>query len=53
MFCGAAKQHIRMISERSCDTKDSSNDGEKHLCHHRNTLYFKVQYIKVVNSYFK
>ncbi len=35
-------QHIRMISEGSCDTEDWSNDAENSALHHRNKLYFKV-----------
>ncbi len=35
-------QHIRMISEGSCDTEDWSNDAEKSDLIHRNELYFKV-----------
>ncbi len=34
-------QHIRMISEGSCDTEDWSNDAENSALHHRNTLYLK------------
>jgi len=29
MFLDHQNQHIRMLSERSCDTEDWSNDGEK------------------------
>ncbi len=47
----AANQHIRIISERSCDTEDWSNDAENSALHHRNKLHFK--YIKIENSYFK
>ncbi len=36
----AAYQHIRMISEESCDTEDWSNDAEYSALHHRNKLYF-------------
>ncbi len=35
-----ANQHIRMISERSCDTEDWSNDAENSALHHRNKLLF-------------
>ncbi len=35
-------QHIRMISEGSCDTEDWSNDAENSALHHRNKLYFRV-----------
>ncbi len=31
----ASNQHIRMISEGSCDTEDWSNDAEKSALHHR------------------
>ncbi len=33
---------IRMISEGSCDTKESSNDAENSALHHRNKLHFKI-----------
>ncbi len=36
----AANQHIRMISEGSCDTEDWSNDAENSAAHHRNTFQF-------------
>ncbi len=35
-------QHIRMISEGSCDTEDWSNDAENSVLRHRNKLYFKI-----------
>ncbi len=35
-------QHIRMISEGSCDTEDWSNDAENSALHHRNKLHFKI-----------
>ncbi len=31
-----------MISERSCDTEDWSNDAENSTLHHRNKLHFKI-----------
>ncbi len=31
-----------MISERTCDTEDWSNDAENSALHHRHKLYFKV-----------
>ncbi len=31
-----ANQHIKMISEGSCDTKDWSTDAEIHAFNHRN-----------------
>ncbi len=37
-------QHIKMISEGSCDTEDWSNDAENSALHHRNKFYFKVYY---------
>ncbi len=33
---------IRMISERSCDTEDWSNDAENSALHHRNKLHLKI-----------
>ncbi len=47
-FC-TANQHIRMISEGSCDTEDWSNDAENSALHHRNKLYFK--YIQIENTF--
>ncbi len=40
----ASNQHIRMISEWSCDTEYWSNDCWKlcELCHHSNILHFKI-----------
>jgi len=38
----AANQHIRMISEGSCDSEDWSNDAENSPLHCRNKLYFKI-----------
>ncbi len=35
-------QHIRMISEGSCDTEDWSNDAKNSALRHRNKLCFKV-----------
>ncbi len=35
-------QHIRMISEESCDTEDWSNDAENSALHHRNELHFTI-----------
>ncbi len=37
-----AYQHIRMISEGSCDTEDWSNDAENSAAHHKNKLRFKI-----------
>ncbi len=42
------EQHIRMISEGSCDTEGWSNDAEKSAAHHRNQLYFKIYSNKAV-----
>ncbi len=47
----AANQHIRMISEGSCDTEDWRNDAENSAAHHRNELHFK--YMKIESSYLK
>ncbi len=38
----SANQHIRMISEGSCDTEDWSNDAENSALHHRYKLHFGV-----------
>ncbi len=38
----ASDQHIRMISEGSCDTEDWSNDAEKSALHQRNKLHFQI-----------
>ncbi len=35
-------QHIRMISEGTCDTEDWSNNVENSAFDHRNNLCFKV-----------
>ncbi len=35
----AATQHIRVISERSCDTEDWSNNTGNSALHHRNKWY--------------
>ncbi len=35
-------QHIRMISEGSCDTEDWCNDAENSALHHRNKLHFTI-----------
>ncbi len=37
-------QHVRMISDESCDNEDWNNDVQNSALHHRNTLYFKVYY---------
>ncbi len=37
----AVNQHIRMISEGSCDTEDWSNDAENFALRDWNKLYFK------------
>ncbi len=38
----AADQHIRMISEGSCDSEDWSNDAGNSALLHRNKLYLKI-----------
>ncbi len=40
----AANQHIRMISEGSCDTEDWSNDAENSALHYRNKLHLTIYY---------
>ncbi len=44
----AANQHIRMISEGSCDTEDWSNDAGNSALHHRNNYILKC--IVIENS---
>ncbi len=48
----APNQHIRMISEGSCDTEDWSNDAENSALHHRNKLHLTLYYT-IENSCFK
>ncbi len=43
----AANTHIKMISERSCDTEDWSNDAENA------GINYMLTYIQITNSYFK
>ncbi len=38
----APNQHIRMISEGSCDAEDWGNDAENSALHHRNKLQFTI-----------
>ncbi len=38
----ASNQHIRMISEGSCDTEDWSNDVENSALRHRNKVCIKI-----------
>ncbi len=40
--CCAANQHIRMISEGSCDTEDWSNDAENSTLPSQNELHFQL-----------
>ncbi len=35
-------QHIRMISEGSCDPEGCSNDAENSASHHRNKWHFTI-----------
>ncbi len=44
----AANQHIRKISEGSCDNEDWSNDAENSAL-----IHFLLKYIKLENSSFK
>ncbi len=37
-----ANQHIRMISDGSCDTEDWSNDAENKEINYRNKLHFNI-----------
>ncbi len=37
----AANQHIRMISEGSCDTEDWSNDADNSALHHGGKKHFE------------
>ncbi len=48
----AANQHIRMISEGSCDAEDCSNDAENSALHHRNKLNLLAIY-QNKNFYFQ
>ena len=47
----AADQHIRMISEGSCDTEDWSNDAENSAL--ITGINYFIKYIQTENSYFK
>ncbi len=47
----AANQHIRMISEESCDTEDWSNDDENSAL--ITEINYILLYIQIENSYFK
>jgi len=51
MFLKAANQHIRMISEGSCDTEDWGNDAENKAL--ITGINYIIKYIKIENSYFK
>ncbi len=44
-------QHIRMISEGSCDTEDLINDAENSAL--ITEINFILKYIKIENCYFK
>ncbi len=44
-------QHIRMISEGSCDTEDWSNEAENSAL--ITEINYILKYIKTENSYFK
>ncbi len=51
IIINASNQHIRMISEGSCDTEDWSNDaGNSALI---TGINYILTYIIIVNSYFK
>ncbi len=42
VFFLAANQHIRLFSERSCDTEDWSNEAKKNSALNLNKFYFKM-----------
>ncbi len=46
-----ANQHIRMISEGSCDTEDWSNDAESLVL--ITEINYILKYIQIESSYFK
>ncbi len=47
----ASNQHIRMISEGSCDTEDCSNDAENSALHHR--INYILKYFQIENTHLK
>ncbi len=47
----ASNQHIRMISEESCDTEDWSNDAENSAL--ITEINYILKYITIQNSYLK
>ncbi len=47
----SANQHIRMISEGSCDTEDWSNDAENLAL--VTGINYILKYIQIESSYFK
>ncbi len=47
----AANQHIRMISEGSCDTEDWSNDAENSAL--ITEINYNLIHIKIQKKYFK
>ncbi len=49
----AANQHIRMISEGSCDTEDWSNDDENSAFITEINNRYILLYIRIEDSYFK
>ncbi len=51
LFFLAANQHIRMISEWSCDSEDWSNDAENSAL--ITEINYILQYIEKENIYFK
>ncbi len=46
----AANQHIRRISEGTCDTEDTERLLKIQLCHHNNKLHLKIYYNRVILS---
>ncbi len=49
-FFSTKSAYYNYDTEGSCDTEYWSNDAEKCLCHHRNTI---LKYIKTENSIFQ
>ncbi len=50
-YWSSANQHIRVISEGSCDTEDWSNDAENTAL--ITGINYILKYIQTENSYFK
>ncbi len=48
----AANQNVRMISERSCDSEDCSNNTEIIALHHRNELHYKIYWNRYMKYFY-